>query len=75
MPGELQSVADFARHLTEDTISIPGKPQYYINYHAMACGLKINHMFKVELCFEQAEAFCQHCLLSYTIALSDFVGP
>ena len=55
--GEYESVADFARELTEQTTQIPQNLEFYIDYEAMGRDLEINDVLTVETGFEHVHVF------------------
>lgn len=58
--GEYESLADFARELTEETGSVPGNLAFYIDYERMARDLEISDVLTIETGFEQIHVFWSH---------------
>ena len=58
--GQYESVADFARELTEQTTRIPEHLAYYIDYERMGHDLEINDVLALETGFEQVHIFWRH---------------
>ena len=58
--GEYESVADFARELTEQSTKIPDNLAYYIDYERMAHDLEINDVFTLETGFQCVHVFWRH---------------
>ena len=58
--GVYESVADFARELTEQSTDIPQNLAYYIDYERMAHDLEINDVESIETGFEQVHIFWRH---------------
>jgi len=56
--GEYESLADFAREITEQTTqSIPDNLTYYIDYEAMGRDLAISDVMTIETRFDQVHVF------------------
>ncbi len=59
--GEYESLADFARELTEQSTKIPQNIAYYIDYDAMAKDMEMSgDVFTIELRFDQSHVFWAH---------------
>lgn len=55
--GEYETLADFARELTEETGSVPDDLTFYIDYERMARDLEISDVLTIETGFEQIPVF------------------
>lgn len=59
--GTYESVADFARELTEGTTQIPDKLQHYIDYDAMGHDIEISgDIFTIETAHDEVHVFWKH---------------
>ena len=58
--GSFESVADFAQELTEDSIDIPERLRFYIDYDAMARDMLVNDILAIELSYRDVHVFWQH---------------
>lgn len=58
--GEYESLADFARELTEDTGEIPESLRFYIDYDRMARDLAMSDVLTIETGFQNIHVFWSH---------------
>lgn len=58
--GEYESVADFAREMTEQTTEIPESLQYDIDYESMARDMELSDILAIEMGFEEVHIFWRH---------------
>lgn len=58
--GQYESIADFARELTEQTTHIPANLAYYIDYERMGRDLEINDVLALETGYEQVHIFWRY---------------
>lgn len=59
--GEYESVADYARQLTEDTGDIPKHLEFYIDYEKMGRDMEISgDIFTIEMAHNEVHIFWNH---------------
>ena len=59
--GEHESLADFARELTEDTSEVPEHLAFYIDYEAMGRDMELNgDVFTIKTGYQQVHIFWNH---------------
>ena len=58
--GQFESVSEFARSLTEDTMDVPDQLAFYIDYEKMGRDLANGDVIAIELGFEECHIFWSH---------------
>ena len=58
--GCYESIADYARYLTEDTTCIPDNLSHYIDYESMGRDMAICDVFTIETAHDEVHVFWQH---------------